>query len=209
MWPTRSRVAPAPSQVISRLRRCRAGSCVIASSSTSMWSTAVLLPALPGRSRNANDCWVGPGRPVGIAPGGFPRPARRTRRATLAATGSPRVLPVGSAGGDGCRVDGPRGRDLAAAVAVAGHRDAGSAGEDDPVVGKPPPLITEAAAEVLHPETTLALVFGAYPPHQPTPRVGVDRAEDGLGHPVSEVPCPPGQHLVQAGDQLVQVLVPG
>jgi hypothetical protein len=39
--------------------------------------------------------WVGPGRPAGIAPGGFPRPARRTRRACLHATGAPRVLPAG------------------------------------------------------------------------------------------------------------------
>lgn len=39
--------------------------------------------------------WVGPGRPAGIAPGGFPRPARRTRRACLHAPGAPRVLPVG------------------------------------------------------------------------------------------------------------------
>ena len=38
---------------------------------------------------------VGPGRPVRIAPGGFPRPARRTRRATLTAPGAPRVLPAG------------------------------------------------------------------------------------------------------------------
>ena len=39
--------------------------------------------------------WVGPGRPAGIAPGGFPRPARRTRRAALTAPGAPRVLPAG------------------------------------------------------------------------------------------------------------------
>jgi hypothetical protein len=39
--------------------------------------------------------WVGPGRPVVIAHGGFPRPARRTRRARLRASGAPRVLPVG------------------------------------------------------------------------------------------------------------------
>ena len=38
---------------------------------------------------------VGPGRPARIVPGGFPRPASRTRRATLTATGAPRVLPVG------------------------------------------------------------------------------------------------------------------
>jgi hypothetical protein len=39
--------------------------------------------------------WVGPGRPAGIAPGGSPRPARRTRRACLHAPGAPRVVPVG------------------------------------------------------------------------------------------------------------------
>ena len=39
--------------------------------------------------------WVGPGRPAGIAPGGFPRPARRTRRANYSAPGAPRVLPAG------------------------------------------------------------------------------------------------------------------
>jgi len=38
---------------------------------------------------------VGPGRPAGIAPGGFPRPARRTRRAPFRAPGSPRALPAG------------------------------------------------------------------------------------------------------------------
>jgi len=43
----------------------------------------------------AGDGWVGPGRPVGIAPGGFPRPARRTRRANYSAPGAPRVLPAG------------------------------------------------------------------------------------------------------------------
>jgi len=64
---------------------------------------------------------VGPGRPAGIAPGGFPRPARRTRRACLHATGAPRALPAGLAG---CwvRLGCPRGRDVAAAVAVAGDR---------------------------------------------------------------------------------------
>src|SRR5512132_3162513 len=108
-----------------------------------MLSPASLEVALPGRGSIASRCWVGPGRPVGIAPGGFPRPARRTRRAHSRRNGLSTCLAGWSAGGDGCRVDGPRGRDLAAAVAVAGHRDAGSAGEDDSVVGKPPPLITE------------------------------------------------------------------
>jgi hypothetical protein len=40
-------------------------------------------------------CWVGSGRGAGLAASPFPRPARRTRRAILTATGSPRVLPVG------------------------------------------------------------------------------------------------------------------
>src|SRR5437867_3247870 len=34
--------------------------------------------------------------------------------------------------GGGCRCRGPRGRDVASAVRVAGHRDTGCAGEDDP-----------------------------------------------------------------------------
>ena len=43
----------------------------------------------------AGDGWVGPGRPAEIAPGGFPRPARRTRRANYSAPGAPRVLSAG------------------------------------------------------------------------------------------------------------------
>src|SRR5512144_1433676 len=38
--------------------------------------------------------WVGHGRGVRVAPGPFPVPARRTGRAALTASGSPRVLPV-------------------------------------------------------------------------------------------------------------------
>ena len=57
-WLIRSRVAPAPSTVISRSRRYGSGIWVIASSSTAMWSDAVLDPALPGRSRNARDSHV-------------------------------------------------------------------------------------------------------------------------------------------------------
>ena len=49
----RSRVAPAPSTVTSRSRRCGSGIWAIASPSTAMWSAAVLEPALPGRSRRA------------------------------------------------------------------------------------------------------------------------------------------------------------
>ena len=50
------------------------------------------------RLARSNAVGVGPGRPAGIAPGGFPRSARRTRRACLHATGAPRALPAGLAG---------------------------------------------------------------------------------------------------------------
>src|SRR3954454_7458436 len=53
MWRIRSRVAPAPSTVISRSRRCGSGTWAIASPSTAMWSAAVLEPAFPGRSSRA------------------------------------------------------------------------------------------------------------------------------------------------------------
>ena len=46
--------------------------------------------ALPG----ADDVGVGPGRGSGIAPGPFPRPALRTGRATLIASGAPRTATV-------------------------------------------------------------------------------------------------------------------
>ena len=42
--------------------------------------------------------WVGPQRLVGVAPDGFLRPARRTRRAPLSAPGSPRVPAAFSTG---------------------------------------------------------------------------------------------------------------
>ena len=57
--------------------------------------TTGAVPAPVPLTRTPRRCWVGPGRPARIAPGGFPRPARRTRRATLTAPGAPRVLPVG------------------------------------------------------------------------------------------------------------------
>ena len=47
-----------------------------------------------------------------------------------------------AAGGGG----GPGGRYVRSAVAVAGHGDAGGAGEHDPVLGDPPALVTEPAA---------------------------------------------------------------
>ena len=65
--------------------------------------------------------WVGPGRLAGVAPGRFPWPALRTRRAIFTAPGSPRALAAGLAGG-GRRSGCPRGRYLGPAVAVAGDR---------------------------------------------------------------------------------------
>jgi hypothetical protein len=140
--------------------------------------------------------WVSPARP--------PHPACDSHR-----TGRSTCLASWSAVGGGCRVRCPRGRDPAAAVAVAGDRDAGCAGEGDPVVGDPPSDVAEATSEFFHPEPVLARVLGPYPPHQPTPRVVVDRTEHVLGHPVPEVGRPPDQGLVETDDQLVQILVPG
>src|SRR5262249_29241288 len=82
--------------------------------------------------------------------------------------------------GRGYRFRCPRGRDPAAAIAVTGHGDTGCAREDAPVVGEPPPFVAEATAELPHPEPVLARVLGAYPPHQPAPRMGVDRVEHAL-----------------------------
>ena len=140
--------------------------------------------------------WVSPARP--------PHPACDSHR-----TGRSTCLASGSAVGGGCQVRCPWGRDPAAAVAVAGDRDAGCAGEGDPVVGDPPSDVAEATSEFFHPEPVLARILGPYPPHQPTPRVVVDRTEHVLGHPVPEVDRPPDQGLVETDDQLVQILVPG
>src|SRR5512135_3170943 len=122
--------------------------------------------------------WSSPASPL-------PHPACGSRR-----TGRSTCLARWSAAGGGCWPGGPWGGDGAAAVAVALHLDTGCAGEDDPVAGDPPADVAEAAAEFFHPETVLALVLGAYPAHQPTPRVVVDRVEHGLGHSVPEVVRP-------------------
>lgn len=47
-----------------------------------------------GQSFLPDDVGVGPGRGAGIAPGPFPRPALRTGRATLIASGAPRTATV-------------------------------------------------------------------------------------------------------------------
>jgi hypothetical protein len=52
-------------------------------------------PAFPGREGGVG---VGPGRPARLSPGGFPRPALRTGRATLPASGSPRGHAAGAGG---------------------------------------------------------------------------------------------------------------
>ena len=52
-------------------------------------------PGRSSRSLRPRFARVGPGRPAEIALGGFPRPARRTRRATLTAPGAPRALTAG------------------------------------------------------------------------------------------------------------------
>src|SRR6266581_541871 len=88
---------------------------------------------------------------------GKARPARRTRRAARTAPGSPRALPAGLAG---CRdrLGCPRGGYLAAAIAVAGDRDAGCAGELDSVACEPPGAAhAETAAHLWHPDSGASL----------------------------------------------------
>jgi hypothetical protein len=70
-------------------------------------------------------------------------------------------------------------------------------------LGDPPAVAAEAAAEFFHPEPVPALVLGAYPAHQTAPRVVVDGAEHGLGHPAPEVVRPAPQGPVQVPDQLI------
>ncbi len=104
----------------------------------------------PGR-RAVGLRWLGrtrarcPGCPGSVSRARPPNPACQFPGTGLSACLS-RWLAVG--GGFRCR--GPRGRDLAAAVAVAvaGHRNAGCAGEGDPVVGESPPCVAEATAEL-------------------------------------------------------------
>src|ERR1022692_1328907 len=76
--------------------------------------------SLPGLSR--------PGRGAGIAPGPFPRTARRARRAPLNSTGSPRFLPSGV-------VEDPGAGDRVAAVAVPGNWHRVQVEQLDPVRG--------------------------------------------------------------------------
>src|SRR5262249_21576936 len=83
-------------------------------------------------------------------------------------TGRSPCLSRWSAAGRGGRF-GPRGRDVAAAITVTSHSDAGCARAGDPIAGEPPPLVAEATAELFHPGPVPALVLGAYPAHQPAP----------------------------------------
>src|SRR6266699_433831 len=129
----------------------------------------------------------------GLLPVGFPgppaAPAVRVSAQRALRVSRPLVSRWLLRGGCRCRV--PRGRYGAAAVAVAGHRDAGRAGEHDPVPGEPPPLVAEATAELWHPDPVASLlVLGAYPAHDPVPCMSVNVAEGGLGHSVPEVVRP-------------------
>src|SRR4051794_14215199 len=135
----------------------------------------------------------------------FPRPAHRTRRARLHAPGAPRVLRW-SGRRSGCRVRGPRGRDGAAAVAVAGHRDAGGADEHDPLMGDSPTVVAEPTPEFPHPDPG---VLRADPADEPPPGVIVKQVEHPRGDAVPEVVRPPPQHHVQPGQHLGQALLPG
>jgi len=102
-----------------------------------------------------------------------------------------------AAGGGG----GPGGRDVRAAVAVAGHGDAGGAGEHDPVVGDLPARAAEAASELA---AAGQVVFAADPSGQSPPGVVVDGIERRFGHRAeSSSPIPEEM----SRDELVGIMV--
>ena len=77
---------------------------------------------------------VGPGRPAGVATGGSPRTASRTRRAPLSAPGSPQAPRVGALTSCCAR---PRCRDLCSPVVVALRADSGRVEQLHAIVGGP------------------------------------------------------------------------
>ncbi len=83
----------------------------------------------------------------------------------------------------GCRCRGPRGRDGAAAIAVASHLDAGCAGKHHALGGDPPAAVAEPAPQLLPADPVLA----AQPFRQSPPRMLIDVAEGILGHRVPKV----------------------
>src|SRR5262249_34217358 len=128
----------------------------------------------------------------GIAPGPFPRTSRRTRRAPLNATGSPRFLP------SGCYSSGPGAGDFGAAVAVPGDRYRRDLPQLGPARGDwqpPAPWGGARPADALPPP--------AGPRHQhaddPPPGEVVQHGEDVLGDRVPEVAGPAVHDLAQPG----------
>src|ERR1019366_7346980 len=147
---------------------------------------------------------VGPGRGAGVATGPFPWTAYPNPTCQSLGIGLSTCLTHWSTVGLGCRFRGPWGRDLVTAVAVTSHSDAGGAGEHGPVVGEPPPFVTEATAEFVRPDRVAStLVLGAYPTHDPAPCEAVDCVEHVLGHGIPEIVRPPAQGPVETDEQLI------
>src|SRR5207344_782460 len=145
------------------------------------------------RSRCTTQC----GRPAArcrdcswsVSAGRRPEPAVRVSPQRALRVSCPLLAADG-----GGRVRGPWGGDARTAVAVAFDGDAGCATEDHPVVGEPPALVAEPAADLPPAD---APVFAAQPAGYPPPGVVVDPAEHLLGHAVTEVVRPPLQGPVQ------------
>src|SRR5689334_7405674 len=110
------------------------------------------------------------GRPAGAVPALPPAVSRGPPPEPGVLISGHRALHVSgrwSAAGGGCRFRCPRGRDGVTAIAVAGHGDAGCAGEHGPVVGEPPARVAETTAELGHSKGVFAGVLGSRPAHQP------------------------------------------
>jgi len=120
---------------------------------------------LHDRQISSADSRVGLGRGGRVTPAPFPQAARRTGRAALTASGSPR-MPFGR-GPSGC----PGGRDVAP-IAVAPNGHCRRVEQHDPVCRDrtpPPSWVGEPSPDVLPPPAVLvALPAHDSPPHEPT-----------------------------------------
>src|SRR3954462_9226103 len=133
---------------------------------------------------------VGLGRGVLIARDPFPQAARRTRRAPLDATGSPRRLPL-------CGGQRPGGRDVRS-VAVPGDRDRFEVEQGFPVRRQWSPPATgggEASAELRPPPA----VPHHQPPGDPMPRERGQGGEGVFADGVPEVGGPSAHDQTQSG----------
>src|SRR3979490_1874493 len=129
---------------------------------------------------------VGPRRGASLTAGPFPRPALRTGRARLRASGSPHSDANGSRRTH-CNCTRPWCRDVLAAIAVTAHRDRRRSEHLCTTLGRLPSRQV-APTERLPGQPGVAL---AQPADDPPEGKVIDVAERAFGHAVLEVGTPP------------------